>query len=273
MHEPPDFDRFEDMMFLEPHGPDVYVGLSPRYPWGRVYGGQVVAQALQAAVHTVEERYKPHSLHGYFIRGGTSDEPIRFEVDRIRNGRSFVTRRVVARQSNGAIFNLSASFHVVEDGADVTARTMPAGVPQPDELPDETWSKLLERRRVPAEAVEGRTAVWIRVPGPRSDDPAMSHLALAYASDDVPFDAAASVHPERRPEMDHDPMFMGASLDHALWFHRDAPGDEWRLHVLEPMGYTGNRGLSFGQVYSTDGVHLASVAQEIMFRHLAEPRE
>ena len=105
------FDTFREMMHLEPHGPDVFVGESWRYPWGRVYGGQVVAQALSAAAETVDPDYLPHSLHAYFIRGGTSDEPIRYEVDRIRNGRSFTTRRVVARQSNGAILNLSASFH------------------------------------------------------------------------------------------------------------------------------------------------------------------
>ncbi len=256
------------MMALEPHGPDVYVGQSPHYPWGRVYGGQVVAQSLQAAIHTVEDRFATHSLHGYFIRGGTSDEPIRFEVDRIRNGRSFVTRRVVARQSNGAIFNLSASFQVHENGADVTARPMPDGVPLPDELPDSTWSPMLQRRSVPRDAVGGATAVWIRVPLPDDANQALSQLALAYASDDVPYDAAASVHPNRRPDVEHDESFMGASLDHSLWFHREAPAGDWRLHYLEPMGYTGNRGLAFGRVYSTDGLHLASVTQEILFRYL-----
>lgn len=259
------------MMELEPHGPDVFVGESPVYPWGRVYGGQVVAQALKAAMATVDPAYRPHSLHGYFIRGGTSDEPIRFEVDRIRNGRSFGTRRVVARQSNGAIFNLSASFHVDEGSLDAPTRTMPDGLPGPDELPDETWTPLMSRRRVPTEEVDGRTAVWIRVSGPIGDEPGVHRLALAYASDDVPYDAAASARPDWRPDMESEGSFMGASLDHALWFHRDAPADEWQLHLLEPMGYTGNRGLAFGQIFSRDGVHLASVTQETVLRPMANP--
>ena len=231
-----------------------------------MYGGQVVAQALEAAVETVDEIYRPHSFHGYFIRGGTTDEPIRFEVDRIRNGRSFVTRRVVARQSGGAIFNMSASFHVNEEGLDIAPRTMPKGIPGPDELEDASWTPLLERRRVPSDLVDGRTAIWLRVTGPLGSTSAAHQSALAYASDDVPYDAAASVHPLRSTTEPDPEMFMGASLDHSVWFHRDAPADAWQLHVLEPLGYTGNRGLAFGQVFSDSGIHLASVAQEIVLR-------
>ncbi|MFV2040072.1 MAG: acyl-CoA thioesterase [Acidimicrobiales bacterium] len=271
MTQPPVFDRFEDMMRLEPHGPDVYVGVSPAYPWGRVYGGQVVAQALKAAAATVEPAYQPHSLHGYFIRGGTSDEPIRFEVDRIRNGRSFITRRVVARQSSGAIFNLSASFHLTEGDLDIPTCTIPEGISGPDDLPAESWTPLMQCRRVPADQVQGRTAVWIRVVGPLGDEPAVHSLALAYSSDDVPFGAAASVRPDRTPDTEHDGTFVGASLDHALWFHRPGPADDWQLHVLEPLGYTGNRGLAMGQVFSRSGTHLASVAQEIVFRRARTP--
>ena len=136
MADAPTFDTFADIIYLEPHGPDVFVGESPVFSWGRVYGGLVVAQAMKAAVETVDPAYLPHSLHAYFIRGGSSDEPIRYEVDRIRNGRSFVTRRVVARQSNGAILNLSASFHVVEGDVDAPTFTLPGGIPQPDDLPE-----------------------------------------------------------------------------------------------------------------------------------------
>lgn len=262
----PDFDRFDQLIALEPHGPDVFVGLSPEYPWGRVYGGQVAAQALQAALSTVDEEYHPHSLHGYFIRGGTSTEPIRFEVDRIRNGRSFITRRVVARQSSGAILSLSASFHLIEGEVDVSPRTIPASIPHPDDCADEPWGPLIERRVVPAEAADGRTAVWLRVKGPLGDARGTQQLALVYASDDVPYDAAASPHPEWRPSYEDERAFIGASLDHALWFHRPGRADEWQLHMLEPMGFTGNRGLAFGQVFSADGLHLASVAQEIVLR-------
>jgi acyl-CoA thioesterase-2 len=259
-------ERFVDIVALEPHGIDTFVGASPVYPWGRVYGGQVVAQALQAALATVDEAYRLHSLHGYFIRGGTSDEPIRFEVDRIRNGRSFVTRLVVARQSNGAIFNLSASFHVAEGTVDVASRSLPEGIPGPDELDDDSWSPTMVRRPVPRDAIGGRTGVWIKVLGPLGDDPAIHQLALAYASDDVPYDAAASVLPDRGAPDDGQHAFIGASLDHSLWFHRPGRADDWQLHLLEPMGYANNRGLAFGQVFSRSGVHLASVTQEIVLR-------
>jgi acyl-CoA thioesterase-2 len=259
-------ERFADIVALEPHGIDTFVGASPTYPWGRVYGGQVVAQSLKAAMATVDEAYRLHSLHGYFIRGGTSDEPIRFEVDRIRNGRSFLTRLVVARQSNGAIFNLSASFHVEEGDVDVASRTLPPDVPDPDDLDDDSWSPTMLRRPVPSAAIAGRTGVWIKVLGPLGDEPAMHQLALAYASDDVPYDAAASVLPDRGSGDDAMHAFIGASLDHSLWFHRSGPADDWQLHLLEPMGYANNRGLAFGQVFSRSGVHLASVTQEIVLR-------
>ena len=133
---PFDVTDFKTLMTLESHGPDVFVGVGPVYPWGRVYGGQVVAQALRAAYATVEEGYDVHSLHAYFIRGGDCDEPIRYEVDRIRNGRSFLTRRVVARQSCGPILNLSASFQIREDQADVQECAMPTDIPQPDDAAD-----------------------------------------------------------------------------------------------------------------------------------------
>ncbi len=272
MSEEQPFETFREMLHLEPHGPDVFVGESWRYPWGRVYGGQVVAQGLAAAVETVDPSYQPHSLHAYFIRGGTSDEPIRYEVDRIRNGRSFATRRVVARQSNGAILNLSASFHVEEGDLDVQTHRLPDGIPGPDELPDDSWAPFISRRSVPADALDGRTAVWIRLDEDLTalPSPAAHMIGLAYASDDVPYDAAASVHPDRPHDHDHDPdgphLFVGASLDHSLWFHRAGRSDQWQLHILQPDGYTGNRGLATGQIFALDGTHVATVAQEIVFR-------
>ncbi len=266
MVDSPSFETFADIIALEPHGPDVFVGQSPVYPWGRVYGGLVVAQAMQAAVGTVDPRYAPHSLHAYFIRGGSSDEPIRYEVDRIRNGRSFVTRRVVARQSNGAILNLSASFHIVEGEVDVAAHRLPDRIPHPDDLDHVGLLPLVDRRAVPSDAVAGRTAVWLRAEGPLVDEPIVHALALAYISDDAPFDAAASPHPDRGDLHDFDDAFVGASLDHSLWFHRYARADEWQLHVLEPDGFVGNRGLAMGQVFALDGTHIASVAQQILLR-------
>ena len=122
---------FAQMMALEAHGPDVYVGAGPRYPWGGLYGGQIVAQGLRSAQLTVDEAFTLHSIHAYFIRMGDHTEPVRFEVDRIRNGRSFCTRRVVARQATGAILNLACSFQRPEPGETIQSVTMP-DVPGPD---------------------------------------------------------------------------------------------------------------------------------------------
>ncbi|MGI9621756.1 MAG: acyl-CoA thioesterase [Acidimicrobiales bacterium] len=261
-------ESFDDMMSLEPHGIDVLVGDSLIYPWGRVYGGQVVAQALTAALTTVEERYRPHSLHGYFIRTGTSDEPIRYEVDRIRNGRSFTTRRVVARQSTGAIFNLSASFHADEGDLDIQTHDLPDGVPMPDDLDDDSWTPLIQRRRVPSEFADGRTATWLRLAEPVGDAPGGHEVALAFLSDDAPYEAAASVHPDRDPDAGEEgfELFVGASLDHSMWFHRPAASDDWQLHILGADGYRNNRGLATGQVLGINGTHMATVAQEVVLR-------
>src|SRR6478736_7367047 len=129
---------FVAMLTLEPHGPDVWVGTGPRYPWGGLYGGQIVAQARRAALLTVEPQYRVHSLHAYFIRRGDHEEPIRFEVDRIRNGRSFVTRSVVARQPIGAILNMSASFQVDEHAPDMQT-AVPPDAPRPQDLKGIEW--------------------------------------------------------------------------------------------------------------------------------------
>ena len=259
---------FKSLIELESHGPDVFVGIGPSYPWGRVYGGQVVAQALRAAYATVDEDHHVHSLHAYFIRGGDSDEPIRFEVDRIRNGRSFITRRVVARQSMGPILNLSASFQTREDQADVQESVMPAGLPQPEELPASDWGEILERRAIPTQGA--REAYWLRVAGPLAADPATQACALAYASDDVPTEAASQSHP-LHPSHPLDPSsygetFVGASLDHAIWVHRPGRHDDWILHDFHSHGVVGARGLTIGQLFNRDGLHLATVAQEILIR-------
>jgi len=263
-----DVTDFDSLMALEAHGPDVFVGIGPAYPWGRVYGGQVVAQALRAALATVDSDHHAHSLHAYFIRSGDSNEPIRFEVDRIRNGRSFQTRRVVARQSVGPILNLSASFQIREDQADVQEREIPSGIPDPEDLPHQNWGKLLDRRPVSTEG--NRATCWLRVAGPLPDDPVIQACALAYTSDDIPTEAASKSHPLLDTDWEepgiYDQTFVGASLDHAIWFHRRGRHDEWTLHDFQSQGVTGARGLSIGQVFSRDGAHLATVAQEILIR-------
>jgi acyl-CoA thioesterase len=138
-----------ELLLLEPHGPDTFVGTTPPYAWGRIYGGQVIAQGLLAAALTVPDDRPVHSLHAYFILGGRLDEPVRYEVDRVRNGSSFMTRRVIARQSYGAILTLEASFQTEEHAPDVQTVTMPTEVPDPEDLPEGGWGWMLQRRQVP----------------------------------------------------------------------------------------------------------------------------
>ncbi len=142
------------MFELSPHGTDVLVGTGPRYPWGGLYGGQIVAQALRAAASSVDPAFEPHSIRAYFIRRGDHTEPVRYEVDRIRNGRSFATRRVVARQAVGAILNAESSFQRPEPAALVQTVTMP-DVPSPEALPSDSWSTAFDRRSVPSDRVGG----------------------------------------------------------------------------------------------------------------------
>src|SRR5438067_2350352 len=213
--------NFATMMNLEPHGPDTFVGVGPKYPWGGLYGGQIVAQALRAAGATVEPRFRVHSLHAYFIRRGDHEEPIRFEVDRIRNGKSFVTRSVVARQSIGAILNMSASFQVDESAADMQIAEPPP-VPMPDALDGTSWMTMFERRFAPRDEAKGRAVAWLRMIDKVGADPALNACALAYMSDDLPTDAVVTLlYPDRVVgEWDNAHPFWTASLDHAIWFHR-----------------------------------------------------
>jgi acyl-CoA thioesterase-2 len=147
---------FEAMMHLEAHGPDTYVGSGPSYPWGGLYGGQIVAQALRAADLTVKPGYAPHSLHAYFLRVGDPDEPVRFEVERLRDGRSFVARQVVARQSTGAILNMSASFQAAGTPTMDVQLARPPEVGTPAEAWDVSWSPVFELRFVPGDTGLGR---------------------------------------------------------------------------------------------------------------------
>lgn len=260
---------FEDILHLEPHGADTYVGIAPRYPWGRLFGGQVIAQGLRAAQLTIPEDYFIHSLHAYFIRGGTHREPVRLEVDRIRNGRSFCTRRVVARQSNGAILNLSASFHVEEEAPDVPSLRFPADVVPPDSLPDQGWGNMVARREV--DMGDGRTLSWIRL---LLDEPLadrnLEACGLAFISDTVMTGAARTVHPRWKADdmtrADAHDVFMGASLDHAMFFQRRVDPSGWILAEVESHGLVGARGLTTGKLFNADGLHVSSTVQEVLLR-------
>lgn len=258
---------FAQMMALEPHGPDVYVGTGPKYPWGGLYGGQIVAQGLRAAQLTVDDEFVLHSIHAYFIRMGSHTEPVRFEVDRIRNGRSFCTRRVVARQATGAILNLACSFQRPEDGVMVQSVKM-ADVPGPDGLVDDSWSTMFERRNpgpdVAAAQPGAWAGLWMRAPGAVTPD--LAHAALAYLSDDVPTDAVLPQHPEALPAGENHDRFMVASLDHAIWFHRPFDPTQWHLFDATSQGFGNGRGLSVGHVFAADGVHVATVTQEVLLR-------
>lgn len=267
---PFDIRDFETLMALDDEGGDVFVGRSPAYPWGRVYGGQVVAQALRAATNTVPADRFVHSLHVYFIRGGDSDRPIRYAVERVRDGGSFSLRSVVASQSSSTMMQMTASFQVDETAveADVQEGALPAGLPEPEALADASWGPILERRLV--EMKDARAAYWMRIAGMRTLDPAMQACALAFASDDVPTEAANQSHPLRSTfastSSAYDRFFVGASLDHAIWFHRRGRYDDWVLHDFQGAGIAGARGLGVGRIFSRDGVHLATVAQEILIR-------
>jgi len=268
------------MFDLSPHGTDVHVGVGPKYPWGGLYGGQIVAQALRAAALSVEPNYEPHSIRAYFIRRGDHTEPIRYEVDRIRNGRSFVTRRVVARQAIGAILNAESSFQRPERAAAVQTVAMPE-VPPPDLLEDTSWTERFDRVFVPPESVEdsgrdgrGRVVAWARV---RDDlgDPAdpeaqlVHRCWLAYVSDDFPTDAVVRAHPISEEPDPHDVTFS-ASLDHTIWFHLPLRADRWHLYDFSCLHFGGGRGLSIGYVFAGDGRHVATVTQEVLVRDTRE---
>ncbi len=270
--------RLLRLLELDAQGADGFVG-SPGRGRGRLFGGLVAAQALTAAGHTVSAESNVHSLHGYFLRPGSHREPIRYAVDRIRDGRSFTTRRVVAHQAGEAIFNLDASFTRGEQGIG-HQDAMPAA-PPPDVALDyeevrarALGDPALERPAGPVEirvcdpdvAPDGgplppRKRIWLRPRGPLPEDPRVHAALLVYASDRTLLSTASRPHAipwSRR---------RGASLDHAMWFHRPPRFDGWILYASEsPVAY-GARGLVLGAMYRPgDGVRIASVAQEGLIR-------
>ena len=281
-----------NILDLEPLERNLFRGLSPQVGWQRVFGGQVIGQALVAASRTVEPDRKAHSLHAYFLRPGDPSVPIVYEVDRIRDGKSFVTRRVVAIQHGHAIFSMSASFQVEEAGLE--HQTPVPAMPKPEELiPEaELQKKFMESAAEPMKAYWRRERpidlrpvslrhytsreilapvqhVWFRATGPLPDDPAIHKCVLAYASDTLLLDTA--LYPHGRSLFDRD--LQVASLDHALWFHRPFRADEWHLYSMDSPSASGARGFSRGSIHSRDGVHVASVAQEGLMRVWPQGRQ
>ncbi|HVJ98606.1 MAG TPA: acyl-CoA thioesterase domain-containing protein [Acidimicrobiia bacterium] len=251
------------LLDLEKVKPDAWLGSGPPLGWGRLYGGQVVAQALRAACNTVEEPHRPQSLHAYFVRAGDEHQPVLYEVERVRDSRSFATRQVVAYQAGGAILNCIASFHAPEPGLDIDAVTAPEQVPAPAGMPEEDTPLLFERRSVARRTEpEPYELAWMKVREHLGDDPFLHACAFAYLSDEFPLGAALGAHPVM-PDWEN---LFTASLDHAIWFHRPLRADDWLLFELRGGGVSDARGLGTARVFSADGRHVASIAQEALAR-------
>ena len=279
------------LLDLETLEVNLFRGLSPQSNWQRVFGGQVIGQALVAACRTLDVAGRPpHSLHAYFLLMGDPKVPIIYEVNRIRDGKSFTTRNVVAIQHGHAIFSMAVSFHGEETG--LSHQVQMPDVPKPEDLPSEADFKdrilprapdavrryyererpielrPVEFRRYFGQKIEnGKFNVWIRATGRLPDDPAIHQCVLAYASDMTLLDAA--LVPLGRTVFEKE--IMAASLDHALWFHRPFRADDWLLYAQDSPSIAGARGFSRGLIFARDGTLVASVAQEGLLRQRRSP--
>jgi acyl-CoA thioesterase-2 len=270
---------------LEPLELNLFRGITPQVGWQRVYGGQVLGQALVAAGRTVDEPRAVHSLHGDFLLAGDPAHPILYEVERTRDGGSFTTRRVKAIQQGQAIFTMSVSFHKHEEGFE-HALEMP-DVPPPESLPSagELMVRLIDTlpknmqsywkrenpielrpvdvsRYLAREPHPPRQNIWLRANGPLPDDFRLHQCVLAYASDFTLLDTALIAHGKLLFDAD----IQLASLDHALWFHRSFRADDWLLYAQDSPSASGARGFCRGSFFTRDGQLVASTAQEGLIR-------
>ncbi|MEV0360963.1 acyl-CoA thioesterase II [Nocardia sp. NPDC050697] len=268
----------EEALEIERIERDIFRGASVKTQLPRTFGGQVAGQALVSAVRTVEPRHQVHSLHGYFLRPGNPDQPTVYQVERIRDGRSFCTRRVTAIQEGQAIFTMSASFHTGDQGP--THQDVMSEVPGPDELPDvsttlsaeslwlmrewEHWDiRIVPRDRVTArEGVVSPQQVWFRYRHPLSDDPLLHVCTLAYMSDMTLLGSSKVTHPDEPTQ--------GASLDHAMWFLRPFRADDWLLYDQSSPSAGFGRALTGGKIFDREGRLVAAVVQEGLIRTLRE---
>ncbi|MDP2439729.1 MAG: acyl-CoA thioesterase II [archaeon] len=284
-------------MTLEEVGVDLFRGFIPpsKYQLPRTFGGQTVSQSLMAASRTVPDTVRIHSLHSYFLRPGDVTIPIMYQVQRLRDGTSFCTRTVVAKQNGKAIATLACSFQEPEQGLEHAAE-MPQ-VPSPESLPtrEQDMARLAEDPRMPAalqklirrhmetpmpvdirpvlrrdpispKPVPPQHRVWMRARHPLGDDPRMHACAAAYLSDHNLLETSMLPHAV--------PIYGGlqmASLDHSMWFHAPFRADQWLLYDMHSPRSIGSRGLSFGNIYSPDGVLVISTAQEGLIRLLKQP--
>jgi acyl-CoA thioesterase-2 len=279
-------DRLLDLLDLEQIEVNIFRGRSPDERVQRVFGGQVAGQALVAAGRTVPADRPVHSLHAYFIRPGDPSVPIVYTVDQVRDGRSFATRRVSAIQHGRAIFTLSASFHHPEPGPE-HADPMPE-VPAPEavertsdrvarllgEVPGRIQDNPIDLRSIGPLSIEAvrdpslrttRNLVWLRVDGDLPDDPLLHVCLMTYASDLTLLDSVLI----RQGLSWLDGRTTGASLDHAMWFHRPFRADRWLLYALQTPVAHGGRGLARGEVFTADGELVVSVVQEGLIRSRA----
>ncbi|MFP3906597.1 MAG: acyl-CoA thioesterase [Acidimicrobiales bacterium] len=264
-------DDLTAVLDLERIDRDLFRGPDPGEREGRLFGGQVASQALRAAGATVEAEHQVNSLHAYFLRPGRFGTPVVFTVDRIRDGSSFTTRRVVATQHGEAVLNLDASFHVDEDGGVFQPQSPLAEVPDPDSVaPDRSrrgsHHRHLDSRpvEVPGDSDEARSR-WVRIVDPMPDDPLVHACAITFLSDTGPLGAARRAIGGPEGDAWRESM-MTASLDHCIWFHQPARADDWLFYRLEPVVVGRARGLSRGQIWTRDGVLAATVTQEALLR-------
>lgn len=281
-------DKLLQILALEQIDLDLFLGQNEGRGTSRLFGGQVLSQALRAATSTVNDDRTPHSLHGYFLRPGNPDRPVLYEVDRIRDGRSFTTRRVVAIQDGKAILNMSVSLQISEEGM-AHGKAMP-NVPPPEELADDferanaepednprlgpmaKRERAFELRSVIAPWEAGErffSPVWMRFRGDADPaDSALQHALLTYASDVGLVSTATLPHIDTTPRN----SLMMASLDHALWVHRKPVLTDWFLFAKRTSTAAGARGLSHAEFYTRDGELIASVSQEGLMRPYRERR-
>jgi acyl-CoA thioesterase II len=279
-------DELVKLLALERIEENLFRGESQDLGWGTVFGGQVLGQALSAAVHTVPPERQAHSIHAYFLRPGDVSKPIVYEVDRLRDGGSFTTRRVIAIQSGRPIFNMSASFQIDEEGFEHQDK-MPS-VPDPDslrpdrealldfaaKLPPTVRARALAEQPFDVRTINGvddmitapprapQRSIWLRAAAPLPADPALHRYLLAYASDHAFIATALLPHGVTWLS----PGMHVASIDHVMWFHQPFRVDEWLLYVMDSPAAHGARGVVRGRIFSRDGRLVASAAQEGLIR-------
>ena len=281
-----DLSSLISLLTLEKKDTHHFVGQNYKTAWGRVFGGQVLGQSLHAAYQTVPKDRIAHSMHGYFILGGDINVPIEYHVDAIRDGKSFTTRRVVAFQDGKAIFNMSASFHLEEDGVDhqitmpnvLTPELLLTDIQQAEslqKLDPERYERLMKAHpqifefRPVGKAIylENRNSsplshIWFKTKEKIEADISLQHQLLAFASD---YSLLLSATLPHRKELERARMYY-ASLDHALWFHRDFKIDDWLLYAIESPSASNARGFSRGSIFDRSGKMIASVSQEGLMR-------